>query len=375
MVTGTWNLLRRVSSPRHFPLEATKMAVRRHRWIAPCLLMVTITVLHFSFDTHEMFWHDLLRRAYYLPILWAVFLYGLTGGMVTSSAVAAVFTIHLITGWGGHLGSQLDQMYDIVGYLGLGFGVGFVVERTRSAARALAQRDWEVSLRRVIAAAVHDLKKPCAAVEDHAQGLIRNSHRDSWEHSIGLRLLAATKRFTDTRQDLAGVARILSTRSFFVEPAAWARHFVADPFLGGRFKSLGVTLDFDQPPPSRWPIPGAILDEVTRCLLQESAADQACNGAGRLVVSGARHSLVIEYSESGDLPFQASGKSYPSGQTDTRLREQLMELILSKFNGIVERSNGQGPPGFRLILRAPSFRPSRAARDISLQSVGLVRLA
>ena len=352
------------------------MAVRRNRWIAPLLLMGTITILHFSFDPHEMFWHDLLRRAYYLPILWAVFLYGLTGGMAMSSAVAAIFTIHLLTGWGGHLGSQLDQMYDIVGYLGLGFGVGFIVERTRSAAFALAQHDWEVSLRRVIAAAVHDLKKPCAAVEDHARGLTRNSHADSWEHSIGLRLLAATKQLTDTRQDLAGVARILSTRSVFVEPAAWARHFVADPFLGGRFKFLGITVDSDRPPPSRWPIPGAILDEVTRCLLQESAADQACDGAGRLVVSGARNTLVIEYSDSGDTRSSpACGKSFPSRQTDGRLREQLMELILSKFNGIVERSNGQGPPGFRLILRTPSLRPSPAARDNSSQSAGFVRLA
>jgi signal transduction histidine kinase len=62
-------------------------------WI-PCLV---ITVLHYRTGAHHAWGHDILRRLYYLPILFAAFTGGLRGGVTISVFASLVYLPHAFT--------------------------------------------------------------------------------------------------------------------------------------------------------------------------------------------------------------------------------------------------------------------------------------
>lgn len=326
----------------------------RRGWVGAILLTILITVAHFSISTHEMFWHDLLRRAYYLPIVWAVYLSGLRGGAVVSSAVAAIFVIHLLTGWGHHLKSQVDQMYDIAGFLAVGIGVGFVVDRSRRAAVVSAQREWDGELRRLISASVHDLKAPVASTQELCDSLLQGHKLGSWEHSIGVRLQKTVRRLTDVRHDLVGASRILLDRALLTETGAWMQHFVSDSHLGGLHGTIQVKIDTVSPPPAHWPVSPAALEELVRCLIDRIHADGAVPREGDITLSGSSKSLVLQYrTESG---WQARPTASLWMYSSSQLRERLIEVLLRRVSGTLEDSGQNGTRGFRIELQRSGLR-------------------
>ncbi|MGE5663355.1 MAG: hypothetical protein ACM31I_03380, partial [Deltaproteobacteria bacterium] len=59
-------------------------------WL-PCLV---ITVLHYRTAAHHGWVHDVLRRLYYLPILFAAFAGGLRGGIALSVFASLIYFPH-----------------------------------------------------------------------------------------------------------------------------------------------------------------------------------------------------------------------------------------------------------------------------------------
>lgn len=326
----------------------------RRGWVGLILLTALITVAHFAISTHEMFWHDLLRRAYYLPIVWAVYLSGLRGGVVVSAAVAGIFVIHLLTGWGHHLKSQMDQVYDIAGFLAVGIGVGFVVDRSRRAAVITAQREWDGELRRLVSAAVHDLKSPVASTQELCDTLLQGNKLGTWEHSIGVRLQKTVRRLTDVRHDLVGASRILLDRALLTETGAWMQHFVSDSHLGGLHGSIQVRTDAASPPPAHWPVSPAALDELVRCLIDRVHTDGAVPKEGEITLSGSTKSFILHYrAESG---WQARPAASLWMYSSSQLRERLIEVLLRRVNGTLDDSSQNGTRGFRVELQSSGLR-------------------
>jgi two-component system sensor histidine kinase HydH len=62
-------------------------------WV-PCLV---ITILHYRTGAHNAWLHDVLRRLYYLPILFAAFAGGLRTGLTVSVFVSLVYLPHAFT--------------------------------------------------------------------------------------------------------------------------------------------------------------------------------------------------------------------------------------------------------------------------------------
>ena len=96
--------------------------------------------LHLEFIYHENF-HILLRRLYYIPILFAAYRFGIKGGLLASLSVTALFIPHAIMSMGGLFESaSLENLFDILLYNMMALITGAVVE----AKRRQAQRYEEV---------------------------------------------------------------------------------------------------------------------------------------------------------------------------------------------------------------------------------------
>ena len=96
--------------------------------------------LHLEFISHDNF-HILLRRLYYIPILFAAYRFGIKGGLLASLSVTALFIPHAIMSMGGLFESaSLENLFDILLYNMMALITGAVVE----AKRRQAQRYEEV---------------------------------------------------------------------------------------------------------------------------------------------------------------------------------------------------------------------------------------
>ena len=178
-----------------------------------------------------------------------------------------------------------------------------------------------------------------------------------WEHAIAVRLKNTLDQFDDLGQDMAGIAKILSSHSLTTKPLDWAFRFAGDPRLGARFGVMVARSDANNPPPAVWHVSPSILDEVARCLLDDLAERTQVSGITDLVVGRNNGSLVIDCSA---RRAESLGKGLRPGHRHTpdrgRVRTKLLELTWSRYNGVVQHYDKAERTGFRLILDKPKVK-------------------
>lgn len=97
-------------------------------WI-PCLL---ITVLHYRTGAHHAWGHDILRRLYYLPILFAAFAGGLRGGVTLSVFASLVYLPHAFTSLlVQDPADALEKGLEVILYNAVAVVAGLLVDRER----------------------------------------------------------------------------------------------------------------------------------------------------------------------------------------------------------------------------------------------------
>src|SRR5512140_3299524 len=97
-------------------------------WI-PCLV---ITLLHYRTGAHHAWGHDVLRRLYYLPILFAAFAGGLRGGVTVSVFASLVYLPHAFTSLlVQDPADALEKGLEIILYNTVAVVAGLLVDRER----------------------------------------------------------------------------------------------------------------------------------------------------------------------------------------------------------------------------------------------------
>jgi signal transduction histidine kinase len=98
-------------------------------WI-PCLI---ITILHYRTPGHHAWVHDVLRRLYYLPILFAAFSGGVRGGISLSVFASLIYFPHAFTSLVSRdPGDALEKGLEILLYNIVAVVAGLLVDRERS---------------------------------------------------------------------------------------------------------------------------------------------------------------------------------------------------------------------------------------------------
>lgn len=108
------------------PLFTARMLLAA--WL-PCLV---VTALHYRTPSHHGWVHDVLRRLYYLPILFAAFSGGLRGGVCVSLFVSLIYFPHaFISLVSRDPGDALEKGLEIVLYNIVAVVAGRLVDRER----------------------------------------------------------------------------------------------------------------------------------------------------------------------------------------------------------------------------------------------------
>lgn len=103
------------------PDEAAAERIRKLRDIfVVAAMLVVITALHSIASSNVDQYHDFYRRLYYLPILYAAFVFGMRGGLLTALAAGFLYLPFAQPGSGPLFGLIVDDWLELVLYLVMG---------------------------------------------------------------------------------------------------------------------------------------------------------------------------------------------------------------------------------------------------------------
>jgi signal transduction histidine kinase len=119
-------------------------------WL-PCLV---ITVFHYRAAPDAAWIHDVLRRLYYLPILFAAFIGGLRGGISLSVFVSLIYFPHAFVSLVARdPGNALDKGLEILLYNIVAVVAGLLVDRERR------EREKQVRLAKELSSSLEDMRR------------------------------------------------------------------------------------------------------------------------------------------------------------------------------------------------------------------------
>lgn len=88
-----------------------------------------ITFLHYSTGRYLLFYHEILTRLYYIPIILAAFWFGLRGGLISSIFISLVYAPHLVFQLAEVLQYEAGAFLEIVLYNVVGAVTGVMAQR------------------------------------------------------------------------------------------------------------------------------------------------------------------------------------------------------------------------------------------------------
>jgi two-component system, sporulation sensor kinase E len=115
--------------------------------------------------------HDFYRRLYYVPIIYAAFRFGARGGIVTAVASVLLYIPHAALSLGGLLGNGIDNLFEIVMYVLMGWLFGWLrdVEERRTKDLMQVSRKLEEAY-----SVLEERAMQLISIQDYTQSILRS---------------------------------------------------------------------------------------------------------------------------------------------------------------------------------------------------------
>jgi signal transduction histidine kinase len=282
--------------------------------------LTLITVFHYLTSPEWHWFHDILRRLYYLPIILAAFAAGLRGGLLAALITVVAYSPHAFTHVGHHDPAlPLEKVLELGLYLVVGGVTGLLVDRERQRHR--------------------ELREALAAQERTADQLIRAGRLAA----LGELVAGIAHEVKNPLHTLRGTAEVVDPLVPETSPERrlWKLHLqeldrlqqVADRFLS-----------FARPAPlERRPVPPLQLLERTRDLIAAQARKQQVE-------------VAVQSPDHRGPPGLGGARPLPEVPADEQqLIQVLLNIALNALQAIGERGHGE--------IRLAATTASRGGRD------------
>ncbi len=158
--------------------------------VAVYAAIAAVSLLHYVAPVHAHQLHDIYRRLYYLPIIFAASRHGLPGGLLAAAVVCAAYVPHAFGQISHDPASTTQKVLEMVLYFAVGGVTGWLAGRLRGTQRELGAtaRDLRASLEqlqsteaqllhaaklaavgRLSAGLAHEIRNPLASIKGSAE--------------------------------------------------------------------------------------------------------------------------------------------------------------------------------------------------------------
>ena len=184
-------------------------------------LVVLFTSMHYLTDMHDVAFHNVYRRLYYLPILILSFAHGLKGGLVAAFIVTAAYSDHAFFSHHRDPSPDIDKLLEIVLYFVVGGLTGWLVERQRKV-QALLERTLEEkslmerqfvragrlsALGELTSGLAHEIRNPLASILGAAEALASEFPEGHRKYRLAELLLREINRLDQVVDDFLRFVR------------------------------------------------------------------------------------------------------------------------------------------------------------------------
>jgi signal transduction histidine kinase len=354
-------------------------------WL-PCLV---ITALHYRTPTHHDWLHEVLRRCYYLPILFAAFSEGVRGGITLSLFASVVYFPHAFTSLvSPDPADALVKGLEILLYNVVAVVAGLLVDRERGErrkqerlARKLAealeeQQRIEAQLIRagrlgalgeLTAGIAHEIKNPLHALKGTAEILKDVVPAEAPERRMLELHLGEIDRLAQTAERFLSFARPLPANRVPLDLRDVVRRVVS--LVETQARKEGVTVVLRPPVTGGTAIVSGDADQLTQLLLNvaiNGVQAMAPRGGGTLTFALSDEKLaerrfhVVRVENTGppvpaDQLERIFDPFFTTKDAGTGLGLSISSRIADQHDGVLAVCNLPGGNGVEFTLSLPAF--------------------
>jgi signal transduction histidine kinase len=227
------------------------------------LPIVVIGVCHYATGTHHHWAHDILRRLYYVPILFAAFARGLPGGVATALVASLTYAPHafLLMPYNLDPATTLNKVMEIILYNAIGVVAGVLAqreaERRREVEAAYAEEQRMAAqlvragrlaaLGELVAGIAHEIKNPLHTIKGTAEIVDDIVPRDRPEAKMWQLLRQEIERLEKIAERFLSFARPLRP-DLRVQPWAGVYARMGELVRAQAHGARGVAVVLEEPP-------------------------------------------------------------------------------------------------------------------------------
>jgi two-component system, NtrC family, sensor histidine kinase HydH len=328
----------------------------RTRWrdIAVYFAIALITALHYLAPTHKHYLHDIYRRLYYLPIIFAAFAHGWAGGLIAAAIVCALYAphaFHLLGIMSHDPALPLQKVLEMALYFAVGGITGSLVTRLKGAHRdlegtisqlrtteaQLVQTAKLAAIGRLSAGLAHEIRNPLASIKGSAEILADDFPPDHPKRKLLQVLIDESVRLNNVLSRFLAFARPRPLERAVFDLRAEVDNVLV--LLQGQAADRSVRFDIDPPSPVYVRGDREQLRQVLLNILLNASQSAGEDGLVRVhcVASQGMCKLIVHDSGPGFSPDAMENAFTPFYST----KEHGTGLGLAVSHRIVELHGGQ----------------------------------
>ncbi|MDT8069525.1 MAG: ATP-binding protein [Terriglobia bacterium] len=226
--------------------------------------VIGVSALHYHTATSHLLIHQLLQRAYYIPLALFAIWYGWRGGLVAATFCAIVYIPHIWMAWHMHPEFSASQYIEIGMFFPIGFMIGMLSDHERAQrykAEATARQLSEVykqlqdsfeQLRRadrltalgeLAAGLAHEIRNPLGAIEGAVQILRRPALPVATQNEFGQLAAGEIERLKELINNVLNFGRPKPLQKIDTYPRVLVDSVVK--LVGETAKMAGITVNVD----------------------------------------------------------------------------------------------------------------------------------
>ena len=186
-------------------------------------MIAVITAFHMTTLHHLLFWHEILGRLYYIPVIFAGFWFGRWGGIIAAILVCDIFLFHLIYQLRIPPSQDLNLYLELLLYIGVGIITGQLSsalmhekDKSEEAARKLAESYDHLekniatmkkmerlsTIGEMAAGIAHEIRNPLQSIKGTAQILESDYPKDNRKYDMMKILTEEIERLNNLVNDV-----------------------------------------------------------------------------------------------------------------------------------------------------------------------------